>query len=65
MIAGGAAWKAAEMLSEKVKRVAAHLYNASVEAITIADGMIQIEGGSAGDAMDAAAYEKYCEERSH
>lgn len=27
--------------------------------------MIQIEGGSAGDAMDSAAYEKYCEERSH
>ena len=27
--------------------------------------MIQIEGGSVGDVMDAAAYEKYCEERSH
>jgi glycine cleavage system H protein len=27
--------------------------------------MIQLEGGSAGDLMDAAAYEKYCEERSH
>ncbi|MCK7485398.1 MAG: glycine cleavage system protein H [Bacillus subtilis] len=27
--------------------------------------MIQLEGGSAGDVMDAAAYEKYCEERSH
>ncbi len=27
--------------------------------------MIQLDGGSAGDAMDAAAYEKYCEERSH
>lgn len=27
--------------------------------------MIQLEGGSNGDAMDAAAYEKYCEERSH
>ena len=27
--------------------------------------MIQIEGGSAGNTMDAAAYEKYCEERSH
>lgn len=26
--------------------------------------MIQLEGGSASDAMDAAAYEKYCEERS-
>lgn len=27
--------------------------------------MIQLEGGSAGDLMDAAAYEKYCEERAH
>ena len=27
--------------------------------------MIQLEGGSAGDVMDAAAYEKYCEERAH
>ena len=27
--------------------------------------MIQLEGGSAGDMMDAAAYEKYCEERDH
>ena len=27
--------------------------------------MIQLEGGSPSDAMDAAAYEKYCEERTH
>ena len=27
--------------------------------------MIQLENGSAGDAMDGAAYEKYCEERAH
>lgn len=27
--------------------------------------MIQLEGGSTGDLMDSAAYEKYCEERSH
>ena len=27
--------------------------------------MIQLEGGVAGDVMDAAAYEKHCEERSH
>lgn len=27
--------------------------------------MIQLEGGSAGDLMDASAYEKYCEERQH
>ena len=27
--------------------------------------MIQLEGGSAGDLLDAAAYEKHCEERAH
>jgi glycine cleavage system H protein len=27
--------------------------------------MVKVEGGSAADAMDSAAYEKYCEERSH
>ena len=27
--------------------------------------MIQLDGGSAADVMDGAAYEKYCEERSH
>jgi len=27
--------------------------------------MIQLESGSEGDVMDAAAYEKYCEERDH
>ena len=27
--------------------------------------MIQLEGGTAGEAMDAAAYENYCEERTH
>jgi len=27
--------------------------------------MIQLEGGSAGDVMDMAAYEKYCEEREN
>ena len=27
--------------------------------------MIQIEGGLAGDLLDAAAYEKHCEERAH
>lgn len=27
--------------------------------------MIKIAGGSAGDAMDSTAYEKYCEERTH
>src|SRR5215208_7656190 len=27
--------------------------------------MVKVEGGSEDDAMDSAAYEKYCEERSH
>ena len=27
--------------------------------------MVKVEGGSPADAMDSAAYEKYCEERSH
>jgi glycine cleavage system H protein len=27
--------------------------------------MVKVEGGAAGEAMDASAYEKYCEERSH
>ena len=27
--------------------------------------MVKIAGGTAGDAMDSAAYEKYCDERSH
>lgn len=27
--------------------------------------MIKVEGGAAGDLMDAAAYETYCEGRSH
>jgi len=27
--------------------------------------MVKVEGGEPGDVMDAAAYEKYCEEREH
>lgn len=27
--------------------------------------MVKVEGGAAGDVMDSAAYEKYCEGRSH
>lgn len=27
--------------------------------------MVKVEGGQVGDAMDAAAYEKYCAERTH
>jgi carbon-monoxide dehydrogenase large subunit len=44
VIAGGAAWKTAELLADKIKQVAAHLYNASADAITLADGMLHVEG---------------------
>jgi carbon-monoxide dehydrogenase large subunit len=44
VIAGGAAWKTAELLADKIKQVAAHLYNASADAITLADGMVHVEG---------------------
>jgi len=44
VIAGGACWTASDMLADKVKRIAAHLYNASLESITIAQGMVHIEG---------------------
>ncbi len=27
--------------------------------------MVKVEDGTAGEAMDSAAYEKYCEERTH
>ena len=44
VIAGGASWRAAELLADKIKRIAAHLYNANPETIAIAEGMIHIEG---------------------
>ncbi|MCB2080588.1 MAG: xanthine dehydrogenase family protein, partial [Novosphingobium sp.] len=44
VIAGGASWTASEMLADKIKTVAAHLYNANPESITIADSMVHIEG---------------------
>lgn len=44
VIGGGACWRAAELLADKVRRLAAHLYNASPEAITISDGMIHVTG---------------------
>jgi glycine cleavage system H protein len=27
--------------------------------------MVKVEGGSTGEVMDSAAYQKYCEERTH
>lgn len=44
VIAGGAAWTTAEMLRDKVKDVAAHLLNASADAIRIEDGTIHVDG---------------------
>ncbi|MDE2405153.1 MAG: xanthine dehydrogenase family protein [Sphingomonadales bacterium] len=44
VIAGGACWTAAENLADKVRTVAAHVSNASVEAVSIVDGMVHIDG---------------------
>ncbi len=44
VIGGGAAISAAELLAAKVRTLAAHLYNASPEAVTIAGGMVHIAG---------------------
>ncbi len=44
VIGGGAAIKASEMLSDKVKTLAAHLLNAPKDMVTIADGVIHVEG---------------------
>jgi len=41
---GGAAVRAAEKLLEKVKHVAAHLLNASPDAVRVENGMIHVEG---------------------
>lgn len=41
---GGAAFKAADRLSEKVRLVAAHLLNASPEAVRVDKGMVYVEG---------------------
>jgi len=44
VIAGGATIKASELLAEKVKALASHLFNAPVESITIENGMVHIAG---------------------
>jgi carbon-monoxide dehydrogenase large subunit len=41
---GGAAIGAAERLRDKVKQMAAHLLNASEDAVSIANGMVHVEG---------------------
>lgn len=44
VIGGGAAIRASEMLADKVKALAAHLYNASAESVSIEAGMVHIAG---------------------
>jgi carbon-monoxide dehydrogenase large subunit len=44
VIGGGACWKAADLLAEKVKHLAAHLYNANPESIAIENGMVHVKG---------------------
>jgi len=44
VISGGATIKAAEILSDKVKVLAAHLLNASPETIRLEEGMVHVEG---------------------
>jgi aerobic carbon-monoxide dehydrogenase large subunit len=44
VIAGGAVISASDMLAGRVKQLAAHLLNASVEAITLEDGMVHVAG---------------------
>jgi carbon-monoxide dehydrogenase large subunit len=44
VIAGGASIQAADLLSDKVKQVAAHLLNANIENIHIEDGMVHVAG---------------------
>ena len=44
VIGGGAAIRAAELLADKVKLLAAHLYNASAESISIEGGVVHVAG---------------------
>ena len=44
VIGGGAAIRASEMLADKVKALAAHLYNASTDSVSIEAGMVHIAG---------------------
>lgn len=44
VIAGGAAIMASDLLAERVRQLAAHLLNASPEAIRVEAGMVHVEG---------------------
>jgi glycine cleavage system H protein len=55
--AGGKVTAVNKALSEKPEQLNTDPYG---------DGwMVKVESGATGDAMDAAAYEKYCAERTH
>jgi glycine cleavage system H protein len=55
--AGGKVSAVNKGLSEKPETLNSDPYGAG--------WMIKVEGGQTGDVMDAAAYTKYCEERTH
>jgi carbon-monoxide dehydrogenase large subunit len=44
VIAGGAAIRCSEMLADKVRTLAAHLLNASIESVVIDHGTVRVEG---------------------
>jgi carbon-monoxide dehydrogenase large subunit len=44
VVAGGAAIKASELLAEKVRQVAAHLLQASPDAVRVENGMVTVAG---------------------
>jgi glycine cleavage system H protein len=55
--AGGKVTEVNKGLSDKPETLNSDPYGAG--------WMVKVEGGSANELMDSAAYEKYCEERSH
>lgn len=44
VIAGGAAIKASDLLADKVRTLAAHLSNASIDSVRVEGGMIHVDG---------------------
>ncbi|RZJ98097.1 MAG: xanthine dehydrogenase family protein molybdopterin-binding subunit [Novosphingobium sp.] len=44
VLGGGASIKASKLLKEKIQAVAAHLYNANPESVSIENGMVKIAG---------------------
>lgn len=44
VLGGGAAWKAADIVRGNILKIAAHMMEASVEDLEIADGVVQVKG---------------------